>query len=71
MSSPKAVVWWSIGIRCEIDGGSDVEKRLQDELEILKEIVVDTITVEQDLNSARHLLNMRSVSLGIVCYLCQ
>lgn len=48
-----------------------MEKRIQDELEILKDIIVDTITVEQDLNSARHLLNMRSVSLEIVCYLCR
>jgi predicted nucleotidyltransferase len=30
-----------------IDGGADMEKRIQDELNILKDIIVNTVPVEQ------------------------
>jgi predicted nucleotidyltransferase len=31
----------------KIDGGAEMEKRIQDELNILKDIIVDTVPVEQ------------------------
>ena len=34
-------------MKLQIDGGTGMEKRIQDELNVLKDIIVNTIPVEQ------------------------